>query len=252
MDLFEVALLAVVQGFTEWLPISSSGHLVLLQTLLHVDTSLGLYAVLHLGTLLAVIVYFRSDLLSIFRAFIRAETGSRDFKMGLLVISGTIPTVLLALLFRDFFESLFSSLQATSAGLAITGLLLLFSKFGRKSLDVDLPRSLLIGMFQGLAIAPGISRSGATVSIALVSGVQAKEAFRYSFILSIPAIIGANILEYGSTVSLGYYSILGFAIAAISGYIAIKIVDKAISKEKFYLFSVYCFALALISLITLL
>ncbi|MEM3449626.1 MAG: undecaprenyl-diphosphate phosphatase [Candidatus Methanomethyliaceae archaeon] len=252
MDLFEVLILAVLQGLTEWLPISSSGHLVLAETLMGLNVPLGFYAVLHLGTLLAVIIYFRGDLIHIVDAFLRAETNSSDFRLGLYVISGTIPTLVLALAFRGFFESLFSKPLAVAAGLLITGALLLSSKYGSRSLKVDLPRSILIGLFQGFAIAPGISRSGATVSIALASGVQAKEAFRYSFILSIPAIIGANILEFGSTYALGYHSILGFAIAAATGYVAIKIVDLFVLREKFYLFSIYCFALAVASIITVL
>ncbi|MEM2002081.1 MAG: undecaprenyl-diphosphate phosphatase [Candidatus Methanomethylicaceae archaeon] len=252
MDLFEVAVLAVLQGLTEWLPISSSGHLVLAETIMGLDVPLGFYAALHLGTLLAVIVYFRSDLIHIMSAFLRAETSSVDFKLGLYVISGTIPTIFLGLLFRDFFESLFSNPLAVVVGLLITGLLLLSSKFGSRSLNVDMPRSLLIGLFQGFAIAPGISRSGATISIALTTGVKSKEAFRYSFILSIPAIIGANVLEFGSALSLGYLSVLGFIIAAVAGYVAIKIVDRVILREKFHFFAIYCFGLALISLITLL
>jgi len=252
MDLIEVVVLGVTQGLTEWLPISSSGHLVLAQTLMGLEVPLGFYAALHLGTLLAVVVYFRADLLRIISAFLRAETGSKEFRLGLYVISGTIPTAVLALVFRGFFESLFSSPLAVAVGLMITGVLLISSRFGGRSREVDLPRSLLIGLFQGIAIAPGVSRSGATISVALASGIQPKEAFRFSFILSIPAIIGANLLEFGSTLTVSYQSLLGFAIAAATGYIAIRIVDRVILREKLHLFSIYCFALALILFITLL
>ncbi|MCQ5374803.1 MAG: undecaprenyl-diphosphate phosphatase, partial [Candidatus Methanomethylicia archaeon] len=154
--------------------------------------------------------------------------------------------------FRGFFESLFSSPLAVAVGLMITGVLLISSRFGGRSREVDLPRSLLIGLFQGIAIAPGVSRSGATISVALASGIQPKEAFRFSFILSIPAIIGANLLEFGSTLTVSYQSLLGFAIAAATGYIAIRIVDRVILREKLHLFSIYCFALTLILFITLL
>ena len=125
MEFFEVVVLAVVQGLTEWLPISSSGHLVLVQTLMGFYAPLGFYAALHLGTLLAVVVYFRVDLLRIISSFLRAETGSKEFRLGLYVISGIIPTVVLALVFKDLFESLFSSPLAVAAGLMITGVLLL-------------------------------------------------------------------------------------------------------------------------------
>ncbi|MBC7112980.1 MAG: undecaprenyl-diphosphate phosphatase [Candidatus Methanomethyliales bacterium] len=252
MDLFEAVLLAVIQGLTEWLPISSSGHLVLVQTLIGLDVPLGFYTSLHLGTLLAVVVYFRVDLLRIISAFLRGDVESREFRLGLYVISGSIPTVILALVFRGFFESLFSSPLAVVAGLTITGVLLLFSKFGGRSREVDLPRSLLIGLFQGFAIAPGISRSGATISVALASGIQPKEAFRYSFILSIPTIIGANLLEFGSTLTVGFQSIIGFVVAAATGYVAIRVVDRVVLREKLHLFSVYCFSLALVCIITML
>jgi len=252
MDLAGTVILALLQGFTEWLPISSSGHLVLAQTLIGLNAPLGLYAVLELGTLLPVILYFRKDLLCIIRAFLKADTNSRDFRFGLYVITGTIPTAALGLLLREYFESLFSSPMAVAVGLLVTAVLLASSKFGGRSYDIDLPRSLLIGLFQGFAIAPGISRSGATISVALMSGIQSREAFRYSFLLSIPAIIGANVLEFSSTLTIGYYSILGFFIAAATGYIAIKIVDRVLLKERFHLFSIYCFALALISLLVIL
>lgn len=251
MDLSQAVALAVIQGLTEWLPISSSGHLVIAQRILNLEVAVGFFAALHFGTLLAVLVYFWKDILRIINAFLRADSKSKDFRLGLYVVTGTIPAVLLALLFRGYFESLFSSPQAASIGLIITGILLLSSRFGKRSMDLDLPRSLLVGLFQGFAIAPGISRSGATISIALLGGVQVKETFRYSFLLSIPAIIGANILEFGSILSVGYYSLVGLTIAAITGYIAIKIVDKVLLKNKFHLFSAYCFALAISSLIML-
>lgn len=251
MDLSQAVALAVIQGLTEWLPISSSGHLVIAQRILNLEVSVGFFAALHLGTLLAVLVYFWKDILRIINAFLSMDSKSNDFRLGVYVVTGTIPTVLLALLFRGYFESLFSSPQAASIGLIITGILLLSSRFGKRSMDLDLPRSLLVGLFQGFAIAPGISRSGATISIALVGGLQVKEAFRYSFLLSIPAIIGANILEFGSILSVGHYSLVGIVIAAITGYIAIKMVDRVLLKNKFHIFSAYCFALAILSLIML-
>lgn len=248
MDLIEAIILGVLQGLTEWLPVSSSGHLVIAQRVLGLNLPVGFYAVLHLGTLLAVLLYFRGDIFSILKALLRADAKSNDFRLGLYVISGTVPTVVLALIFRGYFESFFSSPQVVSFGLIITGILLLSSKAKRGSANVDLIRSLLIGLFQGLSITPGISRSGATISVALLSGVEIKEAFRYSFILSIPAIIGANILEFGGAFSMGYFSLVGFIIAAITGYLAIGVVRRALLTNKFYLFSLYCFALALISL----
>ncbi|MGQ9759254.1 MAG: undecaprenyl-diphosphate phosphatase [Candidatus Methanomethylicaceae archaeon] len=251
MDLIQAVILAIIQGLTEWLPISSSGHLVIAQRALNLSLPVGFYAALHLGTLLAVLVYFRKEILSILIAFLRADVKSKDFRLGLYVISGTLPTVLLALLLRGYFESLFSSPQAASAGLLLTGVLLLSSKARRGFVNVDLPRSLLTGLFQGFSIAPGISRSGATISVALLSGVEIEEAFRYSFILSIPAIIGANVLEFGGAFSLGYLSLVGFLIAALTGYIAIGIVRRVLLTNKLYLFSPYCFALALLSLTVL-
>ncbi|MBM5805246.1 MAG: undecaprenyl-diphosphate phosphatase [Candidatus Verstraetearchaeota archaeon] len=253
MDLLQAIVLALVQGLTEWLPISSSGHLVVAQTLMGLSVPVVFDIFLHLGTLVAVITYFWRDIANILRSLLTLNTKDANFKLLIYIIIGTIPTAVIGLLFLQFFESLFSSGRAVGVGLLITGALLLSSKLRKGQKNLGWLSSLIMGIFQGIAIAPGISRSGSTISAGLLSGVNKDEAFRYSFLLSIPAILGATVLEYkGLALSdLGLYAVVGAAIAAVSGYVAIKIVQKVLLSERFYLFAIYCFPAGLLVLLFL-
>jgi len=253
MDLLQAIILALVQGLTEWLPISSSGHLVVAQRLMGLSVPVGFDVFLHLGTLVAVIVFFWRDIVNILRSLLTLDTRDSNFKLLVYIIIGTIPTAVIGLLFLQFFESLFSSGRAVGVGFLITGALLLSSKLRKGEKNLGWLSSLIMGIFQGIAIAPGISRSGSTISAGLFSGINKDEVFRYSFLLSIPAILGATILEYkGLALSdLGLYAIIGVVVAAVSGYVAIKIVRKVLLSERFYLFAIYCFLAGLLVLLFL-
>ncbi|MCG2827933.1 undecaprenyl-diphosphatase UppP [Methanothermobacter sp. K4] len=271
MDVLQAIIIGIVQGLTEFLPISSSGHLVLVPEIMGVKSSLAFDTVLHVGTLVAVVTYFWSDIVHMIRSFISSLTDipGGNFREGIeedpfkrlawMVIIGTIPAGLAGVLFKDFFESLFNSITAVGFFLIVTGLLLWGSERISARIKEKLPveklgvrDSLIIGGAQALAIAPGISRSGATISAGLFLGFERELAARYSFILSIPAILGAALIQVKDISAgmdlLGASMIAGFIASAVSGYIAIKFLLKLIRERDLYVFAYYCFALGLLIL----
>lgn len=271
MDVIQAIIIGIVQGLTEFLPISSSGHLVLVPEIMGVKSSLAFDTLLHVGTLVAVVTYFWSDIVHMIRSFISSLTDipGGNFRNGIeedpfkrlawMVIIGTIPAGLAGVLFKDFFESLFSSITAVGFFLIVTGFLLWgserISARVREKLPVEklgVRDSLIIGGAQALAIAPGISRSGATISAGLFLGFERELAARYSFLLSIPAILGAALIQVKDISAgmdlLGASMIAGFVASAVSGYIAIKFLLKLIRERDLYVFAYYCFALGLLVL----
>ena len=198
MTVLQGIFLGIVQGLTEFLPISSSGHLVLLQHYFQVQESGLLFEVLvHFGTLAAVVIAFWDDVWSLL---------CRPFqKLTLLLLVGTIPAAVVGLTFRSFFEQLFNSVMAVAVALLITGVILwlveTFTESNKSLASMGSGSALLIGLAQALAIAPGISRSGATIAAALFTGLDKRSAARYSFLLSIP-ILGATVLELRSLVGM--------------------------------------------------
>ena len=234
MSFFESIFLGLIQGITEFLPISSSGHLVIVQNLLGFShPPIFFDIVLHLATLSAVIVYFRKSL----SKYITISN------IGNIIIA-SIPAVLAGLLISPFIESIFSSLIIVGLGLIITGTLLLLTKKLPKSNSnqITTKKAFFIGMFQATALLPGISRSGSTIFGGLLNQVSKKKAFEFSFILSIPAIIGALLLQVASssTNTISIENIAGFFAAFISGLIAIKALDYIINNEKLHYFGYYC------------
>ena len=243
MDFIQVMLLALVQGLTEWLPISSSGHLVIAQALMGLTVPVAFDVLLHLGTLVSVLVYFWKDILAIARSVFSFDTKSMNFKLFLLVVAGSTPTAIIGYAFLNFFESLFENPVSVGFAFLVTGALLLSTRFRRGNWDLDWLRALVIGIVQGLAIAPGISRSGSTISAGLLCGVKKVEAFRYSFLLSIPGVLGAALLKHKEIAlsDVNISALAGVTIAAVVGYLAIKFVSKMVLSDRFYLFSIYCF-----------
>lgn len=261
MGLVEAIVLGLVQGLTEFLPISSSGHLVIAEHLLgDIETQGILFEVLlHLGSLTAVFFYFRKELLSIAHSFFplrgRMETGKKEKrKIVLAVVIGTIPTVAIALAFRDVFEKSFESLQTVSVMLLVTGLLLYLSDMakGAKRVDVGIVDAVIIGSIQGMAIIPGISRSGSTIATGIFRGVKGESAATFSFLLSIPAILGAAILESRGISGISAQDIpayaAGVASAAISGFFGIKVLMKVVAGRNLKIFAFYCWTIGTISL----
>ncbi|MGB9887049.1 MAG: undecaprenyl-diphosphate phosphatase [Moorellales bacterium] len=248
----EAVTLGLVQGLTEFLPISSSGHLVIFQHWLGVSTPGLLFEVLvHFGTLLAVVLAFWPDIALILR---------RPWhKMMVLIVVGTVPTVLMGVLLEPVFGAAFESTGVVGAALVITGCLLWWAgryRLGRKQLaTTSLLDALAVGFGQGLAITPGLSRSGTTIAFALLRGLERGMAARYSFLLSIPAVLGATLWEArdltsqpaGMAVPAEYW--LAAAVAALSGYAAIRVLLAVLERGRLHYFSYYCWLLGGIVLV---
>lgn len=261
MSIIDALIMGLVQGLTEFLPVSSSGHLVIAKHLLGGVKEPGILfeVLLHFGTLLAVLLYFRQDILSLFRAFLPSghvsEEERADSKtLALMVIAGTLPTVVIALLFKDLFEALFTSVRIVSIMLLVTGLLLFMSDRIRLTprKKVGIKDALIVGTVQGMAIIPGISRSGSTIATGLFRGIKGESAATFSFLLSIPAILGAVVLNMKDIGALESVAVLpysvGVATAAISGFFSIKLLMKVVAGRNLKFFAFYCWAVGLLSL----
>ena len=269
MSLFQAFLLGLVQGLTEFLPVSSSAHLVFVQHLMSFSEPLLLFdVVVHLGTLASLLLYFVEDLVHLIRDSIYGfffllrrkpvaeilETAPYSrWAFGILIAS--IPTGLMGILFKDWFEALFGSLHAVGLALLATSLILWATRFkkGEKGIEkVRVLDYLAIGVMQGVAIIPGISRSGSTIAAAFFVGLERETAFRFSFLLAIPAILGAGVLELreGLQVGPGMWPALGvgFLTAAGVGYLSIRLVSAVVRKGKLHRFALYTLSLGLLTL----
>ena len=259
MDLLWAALLGLVQGLTEFLPVSSSGHLVLAGHLIGLpSTGLVFELLLHLATLAAVVFYYRSDVMGLFKAVPRALRAPRigyhedpEVRLGLLIIAASIPTAVIGLAFKDHFEALTAYPQAVGGALLVTAVLLLATHFIQpRQSDLNLRVALLIGLAQGLAITPGISRSGATIALALLLGIATTQAARFSFLISIPAIAGAAILKLRDGLDQLEFlpAVVGFLVASISGYLALRWLVALVKARRFAAFAPYCAVVGLLAI----
>ena len=247
MTYLDAIILGILQGLTEFLPVSSSGHLVLAQTVLKVNLpGVSFEVLLHLGSLLAVVVYFRTNIVLLIRSLFD-KTMVHERKLVLWLVIATIPAVLAALLFKDFFEEAFSKPVLTSIMLLVTGLILLSTRFFSGGNNrIKLGSAILMGIAQALAILPGISRSGTTISTGLIVGVKPSEAAEFSFLLAIPAIIGAVIFKMDELATIdiaivGQY-LTGTIVTFLASLLAVYAVLSAIRRGKFLYFGFYCFA----------
>jgi undecaprenyl-diphosphatase len=251
-----------VQGVTEFLPISSSGHLVFFQSLFGLQESNVLFDVLlHLGTLLAVVVYFRSDIVKMINGATARLTGRpRDAegeRLLLWIVVSTVPTGLMGIIFQDWFESLFSKPRTVGVMLVVTGGVLWLTRYAKQEgmsiFGMGWVDALLIGIAQGVAIIPGISRSGATLSTGLFRGLDQELSGRFAFLLSIPAIFGAAVLEIrktGISVLMPAY-LFGAAAAFFVGLLALKFLMKIIKMGKISCFCYYCWGVGVLMILLL-
>ena len=269
MSYFEAVILGLVQGLAEFLPISSSGHLALLQQWFGIDENkVLLFAVLlHVGTLISVFVVYWKDILELIVELcltIRDLVTGKGLrleerpvrKLGVMIIVATIPTAIIGLLFNDLFDKLYTSVLPIGIGLIITGfLLILAERTGNSSRGIDrmnFRNALFIGTVQGIAICPGISRSGSTLFGSLICNLDRKFAVKFVFLISIPSILGSAIMEAPDAIEAGMDMaqlgpvIVGMAVAAISGLIAIKTMIKIVSDKKLSYFSYYVWVLGAI------
>ncbi len=250
VSIINAILLGIIQGITEWLPVSSSGHLAIAEHFLGITEPLLLNISLHIGTLLVVLLVFHKDVLQIIRSFARLDFRSEHGRLGILILVGSVPTAIIGYSFHDLFASFFTSMTAVGAALIATSALLFFSKRFAGKRRVDVWDSIIVGAAQGLAIIPGISRSGATISAAMISGVERAKAARYSFLLMMPAVLGAAAYEFDAAAlgaDLGPV-LAGTAASIIAGYISLRYLLRLIMKGKFHLFAYYCFAAGILLL----
>ena len=266
MDLIKSIALGIIQGLTEFLPVSSSGHLVIFERLFNVEAHNLVFEILvHLGTLVAVIIYFRKKLMFIISSFLRSplgKSGSPEDKqycrLGWFIVLGTIPAAIVGLLAKDYIELAFASARWSAAMLLITAAILIFTKWAKRSdRNLSFYRALIIGFAQAVAIMPGISRSGSTISAGMFSGLKNSEAAEFSFLLSIPAILGATVLELPDFISemnnmeLFVIHIVGAIVAGVVGYLSIAFLMNIIKKGKFFYFGLYCAAVGILGIIFL-
>lgn len=244
LTLPDALALGLIQGMTEWLPVSSSGHLVLAQEYLGLGVPVLFDALLHVATLSVIFLVFRRDVLGILKALRRRDLGSEEGRLALYILAGSVPAALAGFAFRGLLEPLFTSTLAVGSALIITGFVLFSVRFARPGRDLALGSSLLVGIAQGFAIIPGISRSGATIGTGLLSGVDREKAVRFSFLLSVPAIAGAALflLDEISLIEPGP-ALAGMLASALVGYFSLKLVIKTVLNRRFHLFALYCWTL---------
>jgi undecaprenyl-diphosphatase len=255
MTALHALVLGIVQGLTEFLPVSSSGHLVVVPWVLGWDSpGLVFDTTVHWGTLLAVVIYFWSDLVNLIVAgwngLVKFSLEDPEAKLAWGIVVATIPGALAGALLDKWFESLFQKPMYVGVALLVTASILFVSeRIGRRSRgteSINWLDAILIGTAQAFAIIPGISRSGATMSTGLARNLRREVAARYSFLLSIPIIFGAglfklkDLLETGVTANQATVLLVGFAAAAISGYLAIDFLMKFVRTKPFYIFAAYC------------
>ncbi len=286
MTIIQSILLGIVQGVTEFLPVSSSGHLAILQNIFHVETndSMLFDIMLHIGTLVAVFVVYHKD---IWKMIVEAVLMLKDLfsnfitfvlnmihgtklkykkivhnsyrKFVMLVLVSTIPTGVLGILGKDLISAAGDTLLIPGICLLMTGVLLLMAdcskEGGKMPKSVTYKNGLIIGAAQGFATLPGISRSGTTITACILCGLDRKFAVKYSFILSIPAILGAAVLEIKDVLAepielgqIGIYSV-GMIFSAVVGYICIKTMLVVVRNKKFKYFAWYCFAIGIVAII---
>lgn len=195
-EFWAMLILAAVQGITEWLPISSSGHLVLVELLLDYAASLEFEVALHFGTLMALFVYFGKDISVILEDILKGKWNTENARLAGLIAISTIPAILAGYFFYDFFASTFEELTNVMWGFAITAVVMMIASLNLRSMrdHIRVSDALLIGVAQAIAILPSISRSGATIAVALLLGLRERTALRFSFLMAIPALFGAGVL----------------------------------------------------------
>lgn len=275
MNLLEAIILGIVQGLTEFLPISSTGHLTLAGKFMnlisneHPEQWTAFIAVIQLGTMLAVLVYFWKDLISIIKDFINDNIIKRisysnqqvNSKLGWLIIIGTIPVVIIGLTFKDVIEgAITKNLYIIAASLIVLALILALAektaKFKKNIENVTILDSIIIGVAQALSLIPGSSRSGTTITAGLFVGLNREAAARFSFLLSIPAVLASGVLQLYEAVefldkAMAVNIIVATIVSGISGYLAIDFLLKFLKKNSTFLFIYYRIGLGIIIFILL-
>lgn len=263
MSILEAIVLGIVQGLTEFIPVSSSAHLVLVPWWLGWDPPpLAFDTVLHLGTLLAVLAYFWRDWWDLAQAVLDKLRGRGDeakWRLAIAIVIGTIPAAVIGYLFEGYFEAMFGQPALVAAMLLVTGFILIFAEAWKRGglplANIRISDATAIGFAQAVAIIPGISRSGATIAAGLLRGLDRPAAARYSFLLSAPIIFGAGVFQLKNLAEGGIDAIgltpllIGFVVAAISGFLAVRFLMRFVQTRSLYLFAGYVWVFGLLSLL---
>jgi undecaprenyl-diphosphatase len=254
MEFFKPVTLGIVQGLTEFLPVSSSGHLVILESIFHLKARLSLTVLMHSGSLLALLLFFAKDIGYILSSPFRRD--KKNINLLIFIVIGTIPGALIGWLFNQKIESFFSSPLNVGVLLIVTGIIL-FLTGGVKDRKQEINKltAFIIGLAQALAILPGISRSGATISTGIYLGVNREVSTRFSFLLSIPIIFGATLVElkhgFSSDASLSHLSVIAGIIASFAfSLFAIKFLLEFVKKHSLRPFSYYCFFVGIMTIVS--
>jgi undecaprenyl-diphosphatase len=232
---------AVIQSISEFLPISSSGHLALVSNLI-AKPDLFLFTVLHLASLLAVIIFTRKEIYNLF------TLKSGYTKLWLYLIIATIPAAIFGFLFKNIVEQAFTSLLLLGVAFIFTGIVVFLTKYAHSFSGIDSRNSLFIGLMQALALFPGVSRSGMTISAGLFSGLTKEKAAKFSFLLFIPVTLGAFLLEIGNF----YFSwslVVSFVVCTILSLVFLNLLMVILKKNKFWIFGIYCWIIGIITLL---
>lgn len=267
MSILDALILGLVQGLTEFLPVSSSGHLVLGQYLLNLHNTemLAFDVYVHFGTLISVLIIFWTDVTQIILACwhalhtrtLRSAYESNEYvRLGAAILVGSVPAAIIGLRFHDEISAVFKDPKLVAVNLVVTGLILFLTKFPKplEGKRLGLISGFVIGLAQSFAILPGISRSGSTISMGMYLRLPPLKAARFSFLLSVPVIAGAALLETGTVIRQGMQHgfapfFVGLTAAAVSGYLAIKVLLRIVERGKLSWFAFYCLVLGIIGLI---
>jgi undecaprenyl-diphosphatase len=252
-QLIQSMILGLVQGLAEWLPISSTAHLRIVEHFLGFAATPLFNVVLHIGTLVVVVFYFRNEVGDIFLALVHMDFKSENGRLIPLMVVATIPTAIVGLLYVQFLEDTLQTMLAMGIAFLVGATVVYVSKNGKESTDtITYKTALTIGAAQGFAVFPGLSRSGVTISTALLLGLKREKAFRFSFLLSIPAILGDLIVEvYKQRGQLAIQSmssvelLAGVVVAMIAGYLAIELVSRIVASRRFHYFAFYTWLLGI-------
>ena len=249
-------ILAVIQGITEWLPISSSGHLVVAQEYLGLKLPVIFDVFLHLGSLFVVLIVFRRDVVKILKALVHFDFRTEEGRLGLYIFLGAVATFIIGFVFKDLFESFFQNPLAVGVAFILTGtfysLLYFFRRGKKQSKPLDSFRATLIGMAQGVALIPGVSRSGSTIATGLLLRVDRRTAFRFSFLLFVPAVVGAMVATAVGAESLLVADVewgdllLGLVVTVVVGFVSLRLLQRIVLVGRLYLFAFYCWALGFV------
>jgi undecaprenyl-diphosphatase len=239
--MIEEIFLALIQGITEFLPVSSSGHLAIVSNIVS-EPDLFLFTALHISSLLAVVIFTRKEIWSLLKFDKKAN------KMWMYLIIATIPAAAFGYFFKDAIEAVFSSFAFLAGAFFFTGFVLLMARVPKEFSNLDTKNAFVIGVFQILALFPGVSRSGMTISSGLILGLEREEAAKFSFLLAIPLIIGAFVLELGEA-HFSWAILVACLVCLLTSLVFLNLLMRIINKGNFYLFYIYCFGMGLLSLI---